>query len=179
MAHGPSGRCDVDGEDAAACRARAALAASEAAALFGDFDDAERWLVDARCHLAPHVDAQAEGDGWLVEFTLAKARGQRERGLNALARATAHFEKGGAAERLAIARIWAIFELALPQPDMDVLARLHPPADGGPETWVAWDAFWSAARGLALAHCRPQGAVAVYRHASSRRRRPSAWCTSK
>ena len=162
---GPSGRCDVD-DESAALRARAALAAAEAAALFGDVDDAERWLADARCHLAPQHDAQAEGDAWLVEFTLAKARGQRERGLNALDRATTHFEKGGATDHLAIARMWAIHELTLTHPDLDVLARLRPPAGATPEAAVAWDAIWSAARGLALAHCEPQAAATVYRHAS-------------
>ena len=163
---GPSGRCDID-VDAAASRARGALAASEAAALFGDLDDAERWLADARCHLAPQGDAQAEGDGWLAEFTLSQSRGQRERGRDALDRAIASFEVSGAAGRLAIARMWAIFESTFTHPDMALLTRLRPPADIEPESAVAWDAIWSAARGLALAHCEPQEAAAVYQHASN------------
>ncbi len=163
---GPSARCDVDG-DAAACRVRAALAASEAAALFGDLDDAERWLADARRHLAPQHDAHAEGDGWLVEFTLAQARGQHGRGMIALDCAIACFESSGAAGRLAIARMWAIFERTMTRPDMEVLTRLRPPADVEPEASVAWDAIWSAARGLALAHREPQQAAAVFQHASS------------
>jgi tetratricopeptide (TPR) repeat protein len=163
---GPCGRCDIDG-DAAASRARAALAASEAAALFGDLDDAERWLADARCHLAPRGDAHAEGDGWLAEFMLSQARGQRARGLNALDRAISCFQASDSAGRLAIARMWAIFELTLTRPDMAMLARLRPPVDVEPEATAAWDAIWSAARGLALAHCEPQKAAAVYQHASS------------
>ena len=68
-------------------RARAALAACEAKALLCDFEAAERWLADARAHLDPGSDAQAEGDAFLVESLLAKTRGQRERELDALERA--------------------------------------------------------------------------------------------
>jgi DNA-binding CsgD family transcriptional regulator len=146
-------------------RARAALAACEAAALFCDFEAGERWLADARHHIDPQSDAQAEGDAWLVESVLAKARGQRERELQGLNRAIAFFETSGAPERLAIARMWASYELSFSAPDRETSAGLEPPGKAWPEASIAWDALWSAARALALSYRDPATAAAVYQHA--------------
>ncbi len=147
-------------------RARAALAACEAAALFCEFEAAEQWLVDARFSVLRQRDPQAEGDAWLVESVLAKARGQREREMQALEAGIAFFETSGAPERLAIVRAWASFERTFSQTDLGTSTGLEPPGDAWPEARVAWDALWSAARALALSHRDPASAASVYQHAS-------------
>jgi DNA-binding CsgD family transcriptional regulator/N-acetylglutamate synthase-like GNAT family acetyltransferase len=161
---------DVEVVAPVAHRARAALAACEATALFCDFEAAERWLADARQHIDPQSDAQAEGDACLVESVLAKARGQRVRELAALDHAIGFFENSGAPERLAIARMWASFERAFDQHDLETSAGLEPPGKAWPEASIAWDALWSAARALALSHRDPATAASVYQHASRQAR---------
>ncbi len=146
-------------------RARAALAACEAAALFCDFEAAELWLADARRHVDVQSDAQAEGDACLVESVLAKARGQRERELHSLEQAVAFYAGSGAPERLAIARMWISHELAFGAQQRDFGADLEPPGKAWPEASIAWDAIWSASRALSLSHRDPGTAAAVYQHA--------------
>jgi len=151
-------------------RARVALAACEATALYCEFESSERWLAEARRHVDPPSDAQAEGDAWLVESVLAKARGQRDRELQALDRAIGFFETSGAPERLSVARMWASYERSFSQPDLEISAGLEAPGKAWPEAGIAWDALWSAARALALSHRDPGTAAAVYQHASRQAR---------
>ncbi|HEY8973997.1 MAG TPA: hypothetical protein VIN75_07255, partial [Burkholderiaceae bacterium] len=83
-------RASTHGDAIASCHARAALAAAEASALYGETVEAERCLGDARAHLDPAWDPQADGDAWLVESLIARLRGDQDRvargiGLAALA----------------------------------------------------------------------------------------------
>ena len=150
----------------AAWHSRAALAAAEASAHFCEFDEAERCLRDARAHFAPAWDSLAAGDAWLVESTIAKGRGQRERELDALARAIGVFEGVDAPERLAIARMWASFE----RMSAHAGSAEHGPADlvDGivPEARDAWRAIRDAAHAATLVHRNPAAAAAAYKRAS-------------
>ncbi len=158
---GAPGAAD-QGNGLCACHSRAALAAAEASAHFCEFDEAERCLRDARAHLAPAWDPLAAGDAWLVEAILAKGLGQRDRELEALARAIDGFESVDAPERLAIARMWASFERT-------GTPRHGPedPVDGfAPEARDAWQAIREAAHATTLVHRKPAAAAASYRQAS-------------
>jgi hypothetical protein len=68
-------RSTTHGDAIASCHARAALAAAEASALYGEVTEAERCLLDARANLNASWDPQAEGDAWLVESLVARTRG--------------------------------------------------------------------------------------------------------
>ena len=149
-------------------RVRAALAACEASALLCDFDVAERWLAEARQHLDPRVDPNAEGDAWLVEAVVAKMRVQRTREMAAHENAVACFEAIAATDRCALARVWLGFERGYAQPDVDHLAGLASPGPQWPEAALAWDALWSATRGMALSFRDPGEAARMYRHAAAR-----------
>ena len=165
----PSGTGEVPAAPVAH-RARAALAASEAKALLGDFEAAENWLSDARMHLDPGSDGQAEGDAWLVESLLAKTRGQRERELAVLERAIEFYAANGAPERLSVARMWASYERSFKQPELESLRGLDPPGQAWPEASIAWDAMWSAARALSLSYRDPATSAAVFEHAADQAR---------
>jgi len=154
------------GDGLAACHTRAALAAAEASAFYCEFDEAERCLQDARAHLAPPWDPQAEGDAWLVESLIAKGRGQRERELDALDRAVSFFELSATPERLAVARVWALFERPLMQRDTRELEFPAPAASAAPELHVAWKAIRDAAHATALSHRDPGAAAAIFKRAS-------------
>jgi DNA-binding CsgD family transcriptional regulator len=149
-------------------RARAALAACEASALLCDFDVAERWLAEARQHLDTRIDPQAEGDAWLVEAVVAKMRVQRAREMAAHEHAVACFEAIAAPDRLAIAQVWLSFERGYAQPDVDHSVGLASPGEQWPEAATAWDALWSASRGMALSFREPGEAARLYRHAAAR-----------
>ncbi|MFL6629475.1 MAG: LuxR C-terminal-related transcriptional regulator [Vitreoscilla sp.] len=149
-------------------RARAALAACEASALLCDFDVAERWLAEARQHLDARVDPEAEGDAWLVEAVVAKMRVQRAREMAAHENAVASFDAIAAPGRLAIAQVWLSFERGYAQPDVDHSVGLVPPGAQWPEAATAWDALWSASRGIALSFRDPGEAARLYRHAAAR-----------
>jgi len=151
-------------------RARAALAACEASAMLCDFDIAERWLLDARAHLDPRADAWAEGDAWLVEAALAKMRVQRAREMAAHESAVAFFETLDAPDRLALARVWLSFERGYTQSGVDHCIGLVPPADEFPESAIAWDALWSASRGMALSYRHPAESARLYRQAAAQAR---------
>ena len=161
----PEGRQHRDAQ-----RVRAALAACEASALLCDFEVAERWLVEARQHLDPDVDPRAEGDAWLVETVLAKMRVQRAREMAAHEQAVACFEKAGAPDRLAIAQVWLSFEQGYEQTGIDHAIGLKAPGDEWPEAQTAWDALWSAARGMTLSYRRPAESALLYRQAASQAR---------
>ena len=151
-----------------ALRTRAALAACEASALLCDFDVAERWLAEARQHLDTRADPHADGDAWLVEAVLAKMRVQRAREMAAHERAVACFACGAANDRLAIAQVWLGFERGYTQPEVDHNAGLEPPGAQWPEAATAWDALWSASRGMALSFRDPAESARMYRHAATR-----------
>lgn len=151
-------------------RARAALAACEAAALLCDFDVAERWLLEARQHLDARHDACAEGDAWLVEAALAKMRVQRDREIAAHECAIAVFERLASPERLAIAQIWLSFERGYTSTGVDLCIGLQSPGDNWPEAVTAWDALWSASRGMALSFRHPSEAALLYRQAAAQAR---------
>lgn len=103
-------RFTTHGDAVASCHARAALAAAEASALYGEVVEAERCLVDARANLNPTWDPQAEGDAWLVESLVARTRGQAERSLAALRQAARCFARVKDRDRLDVARAWIAFE---------------------------------------------------------------------
>jgi ATP/maltotriose-dependent transcriptional regulator MalT len=151
-------------------RTRAALAACEASALLCDFDVAERWLLEARQHVDARHDACAEGDAWLVEATLAKMRVQRDREMAAHEQAIAVFERIAAPDRLAIAQIWLSFERGYTQSGIDHCIELRSPGDEWPEASIAWDALWSASRGMALSFRQPCESALLYRQAAAQAR---------
>ncbi len=151
-------------------RARVALAACEASALLCDFDLAERWLLEARQHLDLRADPCAEGDAWLVESALAKMRVQRAREMAAHEQAIACFEAVGATDRLAIAQVWLRFERGYTQSGIDHCIGLQPPGDAWPEAAIAWNALWSASRGMALSFRHPAEAAQLYRQAAAQAR---------
>ena len=157
-------RSTTHGDAVASCHARAALAAAEASALYGEVMEAERCPVDARANLDPSWDPEAEGDCWLVEAIVARTCGQVERSLDALRQATRSFERTKDRERLAIARAWIEFENMKSQPER---ARpLAPPtaADSG-EAAVARDAILGAARAYALSCRNPAAATRAFAQA--------------
>ena len=151
-------------------RVRVALAACEASALLCEFDVAERWLAEARRHLDADADPCAEGDARLVETVLAKMRVQRAREIAAHEAAIACFEAVGAPDRLAIAQVWLSFERGYEQTGTDHAIGLQAPGDEWPEAQAAWEALWSASRGLALSYRRPCESALLYRQAASRAR---------
>ncbi|HYP34616.1 MAG TPA: LuxR C-terminal-related transcriptional regulator [Burkholderiaceae bacterium] len=150
-----------------ALRVRAALAACEASALLCDFDVAERWLIEARRHLDARADAHAEGDAWLVEAVVAKMRVQRSRELAAHEHAVACFRAIEAPNRLAIAQVWLSFERGYAQPDVDHGIGVQPPGDAWPEAATAWDALWSASRGMALSFRNPSESARLFREGAA------------
>ena len=152
-------RSATHGDAVASCHARAALAAAEASALFGDVVEAERCLADARANLNPAWDPQAEGDAWLVESLLARTRGQADRSLAALALAVKCFTRAKETERLEIAQAWIAFERAMTgaqQPEPQAM-----PPQGGEGTH-ARDAVLVAARALALSARNPAAATRAF-----------------
>ena len=151
-------------------RVRAALAACEAAALLCEFDVAERWLLEARQHFDLRVDPDAEGDAWLAEAALAKMRVQRAREMAAHENAIACFQAIGAIDRLAIAQIWLSFERGYTRSGVDHCLGLQPPGDEWPEAAIAWDALWSASRGMALSYRHPSESALLYRQAAAQAR---------
>jgi len=152
-------------------RVRAALAACEASALLCDFDVAEGWLLEARQHFDLRVDPCAEGDAWLAESALAKMRVQRAREIAAHENAIACFQAIAAPDRLAIARIWLSFERGYTQSGVDHCIGLQPPGDEWPEAAIAWDALWSASRGMALSYRHPSESAQLYRQAAAQARK--------
>ncbi len=152
-------RSTTHGDAVASCHARAALAAAEASALFGEVVEAERCLVDARANLNPAWDPQAEGDAWLVESVLARTRGQADRSLAALAQAVKCFTRAKETERLEVAQAWIVFERAMTCPQ-------HPEPQGtlphGTEGAHARDAVLVAARALALSSRNPAAATRAF-----------------
>ncbi len=152
-------RATTHGDAIANCHARAALAAAEASALYGEVVEAERCLVDARTHLDAVWDPQAEGDTWLVESLVARTRGQAERSLAALRQAVRCFDRADEHERLQVAQAWIAFEQTASCPDaVDPHgARSERDASDG-----ARDAILLAAHALALSCRNPAAATRAF-----------------
>jgi hypothetical protein len=153
-------RASTHGDAVASCHARAALAAAEASALYGETVEAERCLGDARAHLDPAWDPQAEGDAWLVESLVARLRGQAERLQAALRQATRCFVRLEDRERLEVAQAWIAFERAAACPDAP--AGLPRPAAEGHDADAARDAITAAAQALELSCTNPATAARLF-----------------
>ncbi|HEY9026123.1 MAG TPA: LuxR C-terminal-related transcriptional regulator, partial [Burkholderiaceae bacterium] len=125
-------------------------------------------LAEARQHLDPCADPHAEGDAWLVEAVVAKMRGQRLREMAAHEAAVAAFEAIAAPDRLAISQVWLSFERGYAQPGVDHSIGLQPPGPDWPEAEIAWEALWSASRGMALSYREPSESARLYRQAAAR-----------
>jgi len=158
-------------QSARALRTRSALIACEVSALFCRFDAAEAQLAAARANLVPAIDPMAEGDAWLAEAIVAKARGERERELSAYDRGVAFFKTGADPTRLALAQIWAGYERAFAQPDAELAPGILAPAATDADAHAAWDALWSAARALTLSRREPAQAADTFLHASDQAQR--------
>jgi hypothetical protein len=157
-------RASTHGDAVASCHARAALAAAEASALFGETVEAERCLVDARAHLDPAWDPQAEGDAWLVESLVARLRGQAERLQVALRQASHCFARLEDRERLEVAQAWIVFErtAACPAPRS---GASWPGAGERREADAARDAIMTAAQALELSCTQPAAATRLFSRA--------------
>jgi len=146
---------------------RACLARAEIFALRCQLDAAEAQLAEARRLLGGNgeseVSALAEGDALLAEAAVAKARGQRERELEAYARSAAFFKAQKDPQRAAIAEAWATYENAfgLPAAGDESLARAMDPACA---------ALLSAARGLTQSRRDPARAADLFLQASEQAR---------
>ena len=157
-------RASTHGDAIASCHARAALAAAEASALYGEVVEAERCLVDARANLNPTWDPQAEGDAWLVESLIARARGQVERSLAALRQAAKCFARAKDTERLEVARAWIAFERASTGPERIEPQEASPERGDAPPDHVtgARDAILAAARAVVLSCRNPAAATRAF-----------------
>ena len=144
-------------------RIRLALAASEIAALLCRFELAEERLAQARALLAEQPDPQGVGDALLAEAAVAKARGQRERELEAYGRAAVVYGEARLLQRQAQAEAWVAYEHSFGQPELAEAQAL--PTD------PACDALWSAARGLRLSRREPAEAASLFLHASEQAQR--------
>lgn len=153
-------RASTHGDAVANCHARAALAAAEASALYGETVEAERCLGDARAHLDPAWDPQAEGDAWLVESLVARLRGQAERLQVALRQAGRCFARLEDRERLEVAQAWIAFERTATCPDAP--SGLPWPAGESREADAARDAIMAAAQALELSCTNPATASRLF-----------------
>lgn len=154
-------RASTHGDAVASCHARAALAAAEASALFGETVEAERCLVDARAHLDPAWDPQAEGDAWLVESLVARLRGQAERLHAALRQASRCFARLQDRERLEVAQAWITFERTAACPDAQSAVPWPGPSECR-EADAARDAILAAAQALELSCTNPATAARLF-----------------
>ena len=149
-------------------RARDALTRSEILALRCQLDEAEDLLAQARRLLAePGIDPLTEGDALLTEGLVAKARGQRERELEAYERSAAFFfalgEKKDAQQRHEIAQAWHAYENAFSAPESTDAAE---PVVARPEGDPASEALRDAAWGLALSRRHPARAAELFLRAA-------------
>ncbi len=130
--------------------ARLALVRCEVAALQGRLDEAEGLLAEAR------RDTSLEGDALLAEACVAKARGQRERELDAYERAATCHARGPDRRRQAIAEAWLAYELSFANP-----------VDGsGDARDAAAAAFADAALALPLSRRDPARAAELFLRAA-------------
>ena len=134
-------------------QARLALARCEIAALQGRLDEAESQLAQARRVAAS--DTTLDGDALLAEACVAKARGQRERELDAHVRAAACHARGPDPLRQALAGAWLAYEQSFAAP---VGA-----AGAAPDAAAA---FADAALALALSRRDPARAAELFLRAA-------------
>lgn len=134
-------------------QARLALTLCEIAALEGRIDAAETLLASARRQAA---DAVLEGDALLAEAIVAKARGQRERELEAYARAAASHARGPDPRRGAVAQAWLAYEQSFAVPTETASDALDPAAA----------AFAHAAQALPLSRRDPGRAAELFLRAA-------------
>ncbi|MDM4767164.1 helix-turn-helix transcriptional regulator [Pelomonas sp. SE-A7] len=142
---------------------RLALIRSEIAAMYSQFDEAEDRLAQARRQLAEWPDPMASGDALLAEAAVAKARGQRERELEAYGRAAAVYGEARLLDRQAQAQAWEAYERSFAQPELALSETLV--AD------PACDALWSAARALRLSRRELAESASLFLHASEQAQR--------
>lgn len=140
--------------DAPRWQARLALVRCEVAALDSRLDEAEDWLVQAR--RAPLSEPSLAGDALLAEALVAKARGQRERELDAYERAGVAFERSQQADRAGLVQAWLGYERAFSEPNVALPAAALPPAE----------AFVLAARALPLSRRDPAAAAEAFLRAA-------------
>lgn len=131
--------------------ARLALTRCEIAALQGRFDAAESLLAQARAG-----DPALEGDALLAEACVAKARGQREREMDAHARAAACHARGADPRRQAVAQAWLAYERSFANP-ADAADAVADPAAA---------AFVDAALALPLSRRDPARAAELFLRAA-------------
>ena len=156
-------RAGAQADAVASCHTRAALAAAEASALYGEAVEAERCLTEARAHLDPAWDPQAEGDAWLVEAVVGRMRGQAERSRLALRQASRCFARLADRERLEVSRAWMAVEQAVAGggPEADAAQDGVAPCGAG----GACDAILVAARAFALSTRNPAAAARAFTQA--------------
>ena len=145
-----------------ALRARDALTRCEILALRCQLDAADAALAQAR---QGGADALVEGDALLAEAAVAKARGQRERELEAYARCAAFFALGNKhdAQRCGAAQAWAAYENAFGAPESTAADE---PAVGRMEADPACEALRDAAQGLTLSRRHPARAAELFLRAA-------------
>jgi len=154
-------RASTHGDAVASCHARAALAAAEACALYGETVEAERCLGEARAHLDRAWDPQAEGDAWLVESLVARLRGQAERLQAALRQASRCFAQLEDRERLEVAQAWTAFERAAACRDAPAGLPWHA-GESHDDADAARDAIMAAAQALELSCTNPATAARLF-----------------
>jgi DNA-binding CsgD family transcriptional regulator len=148
----------------AGLRLRNALTRCEILALRSQLDDAQAQLLEARRLLAqPGVDPLAEGDALLAEAGVAKARGQRERELDAYARGAAFFASRDDRRRSAASQAWVVYENAFGAPKSIDAPEA---ATGESSSDPVCDALLGAARGLRLSRRDPARAAELFLQAS-------------
>ena len=104
-------------------------------------------------------------------------RVQRAREMAAHESAIAAFEAIDAPDRLAIARDLAQLRARVRAAGRRPLrSAWRRPGEAWPEASIAWDALWSATRGMALSYRHPAESALLYRRAAAHRRARSAWC---
>ena len=153
-------------EDQPDLQLRVALTRAEIFALRCQLDAAEVQLAEARGLLLARAGTNplAEGDALLTEAAVAKARGQRERELEAYARSAAFFATQKDARRSAIAQAWATYENAFGVPEAGDDESFATTAD------PACAALLSAARGLTQSRRDPARAADLFLQAGEQAR---------
>ncbi len=146
-----------------ALRARLALVRCEILALQCQLGEADSALAEARQGLPRDADALIEGDALLAEATVAKARGQRERELDAYARCAAFFARMHDTQRRDVAQAWAAYENAFGAPESTETGE---PAVTRPESDAACEALRDAAQGLTLSRRHPARAAELFLRAA-------------
>ena len=154
-------------EAAQVLRGRISLTLAEVSALYGSFEVAEMRLTDARARWVRRLDPPAEGDAWLAESIVAKARGQRDRELASYAAAARSYAAAFDRPREAVATAWLAYERVFTSPDTGGSEAPEPDRVGERDAAsLARDALRSAERGVPLSRRDPAQAADVLLRAS-------------